>query len=496
MILSATRLSVRAYFGFATLALILGISVLLLLAPPDGVERAQLLQFVGRFHPLSVHLPIAALFLVALFELAGRSHHFRQLRGSVDFLLCVALCGAIFAALLGWCLSRGGGYSGALMTQHMWGAVSVAAASWICWLLRGQIEVARFARLYVFALIATLGLVSFTGYRGGQLSQGENHLTQFMPTPLRTMLGLSDPLTEAASSASADTKTFYGARIQPLFAGHCVTCHGQNKHKAGLRLDSFQAAMRGSKRGVVIKAGDPKSSELFHRITLPPTDDDFMPAEHKRPLSTDEVRLIETWIASGASGTQPVDAVKTDALAPANLAPADRASVAEIDFEEIDPGAVEKERAAQAPIVAQIQKRIPNILAYRSRTSADVVITASWLGSKFGDDEMKALGPISDRIVAADFSNTAITDRSAAALAGMKNLRQLRLMHTNLTDATIQALGSLEQLESLSVFDTRVTASSLPALARLPKLRHVYVGNTRITASNDMPSVIRDKIVF
>ena len=123
-------------------------------------------------------------------------------------------------------------------------------------------------------------------------------------------------------------------------------------------------------------------------------------------------------------------------------------------------------------------------------------MTASWLGSKFGDDEMKALGPISDRIVAADFSNTAITDRSATALAGMKNLRQLRLMHTNLTDTTIQALGTLEQLESLSVFDTRVTASSLPVLARLPKLRHVYVGNTKITASNDMPSVIRDKIVF
>jgi len=491
MILSVTKSSVRACFGFATLALILGISALLLLAPPDGVERAQLLQFVGRFHPLSVHLPIAALFLVALFELAGRSRHFRHLHGSADFLLCVALCGAIFAALLGWCLARGGGYSGALMAQHMWGAISVAIASWICWLLRVQTEVARFARLYVFALIATLGLVSFTGYRGGQLSQGENHLTQFMPTPLRTMLGLSEPLLDAASSASADPKTFYGARVQPLFAGHCVTCHGQNKHKAGLRLDSFQAAMRGSKRGVVIKAGDPKSSELFHRITLPPTDDDFMPAEHKRPLSTDEVRLIETWIASGASGTQPVDAVKTE-----TSAPADQAASAEINFEEIDPAEVEKERAAQAPIVAQIQKRIPNILAYRSRTSADVVMTASWLGSKFGDDEMKALGPISDRIVAADFSNTAITDRSATALAGMKNLRQLRLMHTNLTDTTIQALGTLEQLESLSVFDTRVTASSLPVLARLPKLRHVYVGNTKITASNDMPSVIRDKIVF
>ena len=105
MNVSLPKLSVRAYFGFTTLTLILGVSALLLLAPPDGAERAQLLQFVGRFHPLSVHLPIAVLFLIALFELAGRIRHFSYLHASVEFLLGVAICGAIFAALLGWCLA-------------------------------------------------------------------------------------------------------------------------------------------------------------------------------------------------------------------------------------------------------------------------------------------------------------------------------------------------------------------------------------------------------
>jgi hypothetical protein len=216
-----------------------------------------------------------------------------------------------------------------------------------------------------------------------------------------------------------------------------------------------------------------------------------MPAEHKRPLSADEVKLIEVWIAYGASGTQSVDTIKAESSLSAS-----QASTAEINFEEIDLAAVAKERSAQLPIITQIQKRLPNILAYQSRTSADVVVTASWLGPKFGDAEMSALGPISDRIVAADFSNTAITDRCAGALAAMKNLHQLRLMHTTITDATIQALGSLEQLESLSVFDTRVTPSSLPVLARLPKLRHIYVGKTKISASEDVPNLMRDKIVF
>ena len=102
MIGPVPKLSVRAYFGIVTLALILSLCVLLLVAPPDGLERAQLLQFVGRFHPLSVHLPIAVLFLVALFEVAGRSRHFSYVLASVDFLFCVAICGAILAALLGW----------------------------------------------------------------------------------------------------------------------------------------------------------------------------------------------------------------------------------------------------------------------------------------------------------------------------------------------------------------------------------------------------------
>ncbi len=68
--------------------------------------------------------------------------------------------------------------------------------------------------------------------------------------------------------------------------------------------------MHGGKHGPVIKAGDVKGSELFRRITLPRTDDDFMPAENKRPLSPDEVKLIGLWISTGASGTQAADAIK------------------------------------------------------------------------------------------------------------------------------------------------------------------------------------------
>src|SRR5450432_240000 len=169
------HVSARVFLGLLTAVPIVVLLGLLLLAPPDGRDRAQLLQFVGRFHPLSVHLPIALLILVPLFELAGRSRHFPYLLPAAEFVLALAACGAIMAAGLGWCLARGGGYSGPLVTQHMWGGVSVAAAAWLCWMLRAKGSTGGVNRLYAGTLIATVGLVSFTGYRGGQLSQGENH---------------------------------------------------------------------------------------------------------------------------------------------------------------------------------------------------------------------------------------------------------------------------------------------------------------------------------
>jgi uncharacterized membrane protein len=482
--------SFRVFFGLLTLAPIAVMVAFLLFAPPDGIERTQLLQFIGRFHPLSVHLPIALLILVPLLELAGRSRHFPYLLPAADFVLGVATCGAVAAAILGWCLARSGGYSGPLMTQHMWGGISVAGAVWLCWILRAREGAVGLKCLYAVMLIGTVGLVSFTGYRGGQLSQGENHLTEFMPEPLSSLFGVGASVEPPINSPNGGAGTFYGARIQPVFAQHCVTCHGRSKHKANLRLDSYEGVMHGGKHGPVVKAGEANGSELFRRITLPPSDDNFMPPENKKPLSSSDAKLIEQWISAGASGTQANDTTK-DVFPGISSQPA-----AEVTFEEIDTEAVGKQRASLAPVVAELQQRFPNILAYQSRSSADIVVSAAWMEAKFGDEGLAALAPLSGQIVVADFSSTSITDKSAVAIASMKHLRVLRLMHTRITDTTVRQLGSLDQLESLSLFDTPVTAAALPALARLPKLQHVYASQTKIPAEGVMPLEMRNKLVF
>jgi uncharacterized membrane protein len=471
--------------GFAMLAPILVVTALVAFLPPDGSERAEWVQFIGRFHPLAVHFPIGLLLVVPILELAGRSPRFSYLRLSVPFFLGLATLSATSAAILGWCLGRTGGYSGWLITQHMWAGILLSAVCWLCWLLRARMP--EPGKIYGIALVVGVGLVAWTGYRGGQLSLGENHLTERMPAGLRQVLGVENR--NPALASIADPHTFYGARVQPILTARCVSCHSPDKHKGDLRLDSYRSLIRGGKDGPVVQAGNIQGSDLLRRITLPTNHDDFMP-KGKSPLSADQLKLIELWIGAGASDTLAVDAIKNAPSASAEP------TVAEVSFAEIDPAAAAHLRSAIAPAVAELQKRFPNILDYESRSSSDLRLNAAILGSKFGDKELEAFAPVAEHITFADLSFTKITDHSAVTIAAMHRIRVLRLMNTSVTDALLLRLGALDDLESLNVFGTPVTPAVLSTMARLPKLAHLYVAQTAIQPGRSLPESLTGKLVF
>jgi hypothetical protein len=373
------------------------------------------------------------------------------------------------------------------VTQHMWGGITLTAICWICWILHARIGEPNTTKYYAAVLTACVLVVSWTGYRGGQVSQGEEHLTEYMPSLLRHAIGLQDK----APLLQASTDSFYLLRVQPIFNDRCVTCHGPNKQKSGLRLDSYGWLMRGGKHGTVIKAGTSQGGDLFRRISLSPGEDDFMPKEKKQPLSPDQVKVIELWIGAGASGNLPLNAVQQ--------LPSGRSSAAvpvEVSFPEINSANVARAREEIASAVAQLQNKYPNILNYESRNSADLVVNASLMGMKFGDADLRAFAPVADHITVADFSRTAITDRAAPGMPAMKRLRILRLSQTRITDATLKALSGLNQLQSLNVYRTGVTVTVLPLLEKLPKLEHVYAGQTAIQSGVAIPQGLARKLVF
>jgi hypothetical protein len=59
----------------------------------------------------------------------------------------------------------------------------------------------------------------------------------------------------------------FAADIQPLLQASCIRCHGTDRAKAGLRLDSLDAALKGSKDGKVILPGNSKDSPLVLAVS-------------------------------------------------------------------------------------------------------------------------------------------------------------------------------------------------------------------------------------
>jgi hypothetical protein len=69
----------------------------------------------------------------------------------------------------------------------------------------------------------------------------------------------------------------YAQDIHPLFEASCIKCHSGDRPKAGLKLDTLEGVLKGSKEGKVITPGKSKESQLVlavsqldEEIAMPP----------------------------------------------------------------------------------------------------------------------------------------------------------------------------------------------------------------------------------
>jgi len=91
--------------------------------------------------------------------------------------------------------------------------------------------------------------------------------------------------------------------IKPLFDKSCVDCHGAEKPKGKLRLDTLAGTLKGSVDGKVLEPGKSEKSFLVANIAFLGDADDFMPPpkEKKYPKFTaEEVGIVRAWIDQGA----------------------------------------------------------------------------------------------------------------------------------------------------------------------------------------------------
>jgi len=103
---------------------------------------------------------------------------------------------------------------------------------------------------------------------------------------------------------SDKTGVTYATDIKPIFDQSCLKCHGAEKPKAKLRLDSLDGALKGGEDGKVILPGNSAGSMLVHNVAHAGNPDDYMPPPKNKakipPLTGEQIGLIRAWIDQGA----------------------------------------------------------------------------------------------------------------------------------------------------------------------------------------------------
>ncbi len=97
----------------------------------------------------------------------------------------------------------------------------------------------------------------------------------------------------------------YDKDIKAIFENACFKCHGEEKQKSKLRLDSLAATLKGGDNGPNVIPGKSADSQLVHSVArIMPEDDENMPPKKKdgtlSTLSKEQVGLIRAWIDQGA----------------------------------------------------------------------------------------------------------------------------------------------------------------------------------------------------
>ena len=100
---------------------------------------------------------------------------------------------------------------------------------------------------------------------------------------------------EPDSSTQFARDLFFEQNVRPLLAEKCYSCHGDKKQKAGLRLDSLEAILKGGESGPAVVAGKPEESLIVEAINYQGLE---MPPTGK--LAPEKVAVLTRWVALGA----------------------------------------------------------------------------------------------------------------------------------------------------------------------------------------------------
>ncbi|MDQ6813277.1 MAG: DUF1549 domain-containing protein [Bacteroidota bacterium] len=271
-------------------------------------------NFLGRLHPLVVHFPVTMLLVAAIMELFTLKNFQSKLRPAINLFLTTGVVTALISVVFGFLLATSGDYGKDSLNLHRWSSIitAVLAISSLFLLYRvlKKKDVHLIKAYRVILVIAGAG-VCIAGHFGASLTHGKDYLSSALPwskdyDSIRAVKFDFAAFKDDAAKLNKKDETALQMQVKTIFAHNCYKCHGPEKIKGELRLDSKKMIFKGGKDGPVIVMGDPMRSDLFHRISLPSNDKDVMPSKGKK-LSEGDIATIKFWIQKGAPWPEGAD---------------------------------------------------------------------------------------------------------------------------------------------------------------------------------------------
>lgn len=447
--------------------------------------------WLGRYHFVLLHLPIGLLAAIALLEGAALAAGQERPALGRGLLIWTNALATLATVVCGWLLAGDGSdYNATVLAWHRWGGIAVAVlAVGLVALHHGQVVRPNLAVPLRLVLVGGLALTALVGHHGGTLTHGSGFLTRHAPAWLGGPAPAvpQEPAPTATPVVATDDDTpadppmgegpSYEKDIRPILEARCIECHGPDKTKASLRLDTPAGIRSGGNSGPAIVAGHPERSSLVRFISLPAEDDDIMPPKGD-PLTPAQIDLIRAWIKAGADFGDGVDTATTqpqaqeaarrsafaevaDTLPVPNADALAKLQAAGVVIRPMDPSGktleVNASHAGIGPeVFDQLRRLAPNVL---------------WLdlgGTTITDDDLKHLKPLI-HLEKLDLGTTAVTDGGLIHLLELKQLRLLTLIRTQVSDAGLYRLGNLSKLEKVYLWGSRATAKGGASLtAKIP----------------------------
>ena len=223
----------------------------------DGRHRSAMVALLGRLHPLVVHFPIALAIAAAAVEFLNI---LRRKAVASPFAFTATVFAAIAACVAAWSGWLNADFEGATpgntLFLHRW--LGVVAAGGLCvvavvgCLGRGGTR-PRALNGYRWGLVVCAVVVGFGAHFGGTMVYGEGYLTKVLFAPSSEAEATTGKPSEAvnvekedASTSTAEsTAISFRKDVLPILEARCVECHGPNKVKGGLRMDTADALFSG-----------------------------------------------------------------------------------------------------------------------------------------------------------------------------------------------------------------------------------------------------------